>query len=93
MRLLLKEFKRISLKKKIISEECLRSEKTTKYIGKTKKKMCTKISNVVKKMNRTKLDSNTMERVDDQKQCLKLFVLFRQGIKILAFDLSSKVCM
>ena len=39
--------------------------------------MCTKISNVVKKMNRTKLDSNTMERVDDQKQCLKVFVLFR----------------
>ena len=65
MRLLLKEFKRISLKKKIISEECLRSEKTTKYIGKTKKKMCTKISNVVKKMKlrgseiMRKLESNT----------------------------------
>ena len=38
MRVLLKEFKRISLKKKIISEECLRSEKTTKYSGKAKKK-------------------------------------------------------
>ena len=38
MGLLLKEFRRISLKKKVISEECVRSEKTTKYIGKAKKK-------------------------------------------------------
>lgn len=38
MRLLLKEFKKISLKKKTVSEECLRSEKkNTKYIGKAKK--------------------------------------------------------